>query len=628
VSAERFSIAQVTPYSWEQHHEVNRYVERLSDELCKRGHRVLVVAPSDSREAIRESRALVKRCASDAESVWPDEGCAQVLAVGQSLPVGARGSRPVSLPIDVSRTIEDLLENVPLDFVHVHEPFAPSAASTALRHSRALNIGTFHAPTERLLSTGPGRKIVDLLFGRLDGRTASFDVTRELVQRYFPGDYSVIQPGAELVPRAERGETETVEILFSHEEERGALRLFLRALRKLPHELPWQATVWSRDHQPEPAVPLAKAIRDRVHFVGPTQGAEAQYLSRADIVVAASSGASPAPQLILRALAGGAVPVASRLPVYEEELGSGDLGLLFEPRDVQTLAGQLTRLVRDDGLREQLRGRIAAGHDRLGWSRVADEFEALYRAVAGRRHDTNGNSTVRRRLEGRELIHVDLHMHTNHSHDCATSVDKLLETAKERGLGAIAVTDHNEVSGALEARERADGIKVIVGEEVKTKDQGEVIGLFIEEKIPRGLTLQETIAAIRDQGGLVYVPHPFDRMHSVPDYEHLLDVVEDVDAIEVFNPRVAFSAFNEEAERFAAKYRIVAGAGSDSHVPQGLGSVKIEMRDFDGPDEFLESLRDADIIRKRTSLLYVQALKFIQTKGTPSGRRATGSGNK
>jgi predicted metal-dependent phosphoesterase TrpH len=183
------------------------------------------------------------------------------------------------------------------------------------------------------------------------------------------------------------------------------------------------------------------------------------------------------------------------------------------------------------------------------------------------------------------------------------------------------------VSGALEARERANGIKVIVGEEVKTADQGEVIGLFIEEKIPRGLTLQETIRAIRDQGGLVYVPHPFDRMHSVPDYEHLLDVVEDIDAIEVFNPRVAFTAFNEEAERFAAKYRIVAGAGSDSHVPQGLGSVKIAMRDFDGPEEFLESLRDADIIRKRQSLLYVQALKFIQTK-SPSGRKSTGSGNK
>ena len=182
---------------------------------------------------------------------------------------------------------------------------------------------------------------------------------------------------------------------------------------------------------------------------------------------------------------------------------------------------------------------------------------------------------MRKRLSGRDFIHVDLHMHTDHSPDCATRPDTLLEAAKAAGLGAIAVTDHNEVSGAHEARAKAaeeGGIKVIVAEEVKTADQGEVIGLFIEDKIPRGMTLQETIAAIRAQGGLVYVPHPFDRMHSVPDYEHLLDVVEDVDAIEVFNPRVAFSVFNEEAERFAAKYRIVAGAGSDSHVAAGLGS--------------------------------------------------------
>jgi predicted metal-dependent phosphoesterase TrpH len=212
-------------------------------------------------------------------------------------------------------------------------------------------------------------------------------------------------------------------------------------------------------------------------------------------------------------------------------------------------------------------------------------------------------------------------MHTDHSHDCATPVEVLLATAREQGLGAIAVTDHNEISGALEAAAKANGVKVIVGEEVKTASQGEVIGLFISEKIPRGMSLAETIAEIRRQGGLVYVPHPFDRLHSVPDYEHLLDVIDDVDAIEVFNPRVAFSAFNEEALRFAAKYRIAAGAGSDSHVAQGLGSVRIRMRDFDGPEEFLESLRDADLVRKPTSLLYVQALKFIQTKATPPGAR-------
>ncbi|MDP9228234.1 MAG: PHP domain-containing protein, partial [Actinomycetota bacterium] len=230
---------------------------------------------------------------------------------------------------------------------------------------------------------------------------------------------------------------------------------------------------------------------------------------------------------------------------------------------------------------------------------------------------------VRRRLSARPYIHCDLHMHTDHSPDCATPAKLLLETARERGLGAIAITDHNEISGAFEARELAaqmDGIKVILAEEVKTAHEGEVIGLFLEEKIERGMSLAETIAEIRRQGGLVYVSHPFDRLHSVPDYEHLLKVVEEIDILEVFNPRIAIASFNEEAVRFARKYGIVPGAGSDSHVAQGLGSVKIRLRDFEGPEEFLESMRDADIVRKHKNLVYVQALKFLQTSGGRGGR--------
>jgi len=619
VPSERYSIAQVTPYPWEQHHEVNRFVERLSDELCSRDHRVVVVAPSDSRELVREGRAKIKAQRSDPDAVFDEPGCAGLLAVGQSLPFRRAGA--VSLPLDVSRTLEQLLERTEFDFVHVHEPFAPSASSAALRHSRALNIGTFHSTTERFVSTQFARPIVELLFGRLDGRSASFAATRDLVGRYFPGDYRIIQPGADLAHRRETKGGQP-EILLSAEEERAALRLFLRALRRLSTELDWHATIWLRDPAGAPAVSLPRRLRGRVRLAGPADGSEGQHLATADIAVAASSGAAPAPQLVLRAMAGGAVPVVARLPQYEEALRDGELGLLFEPRDALTLAAQLERLISDPKLSDQYAGRISKVHPELEWGRAAEEFEQLYGEVAGRRHDAAGQKRVRTRLREREFIHVDLHMHTDHSPDCATPVDTLLDTAEKVGLGAIAITDHNEISGALAARDRADGrIKVIVAEEVKTADQGEVIGLFIEEKIPRGMTLQETIAEIRRQGGLVYVPHPFDRMHSVPDYEHLLDVVEDIDAIEVFNPRVAFSAFNEEALRFAAKYRIVAGAGSDSHVAQGLGSVKIRMRDFDGPEEFLESLREADIIRKKQSLLYVQALKFIQTKGGTAGGR-------
>ncbi|MBV9197272.1 MAG: glycosyltransferase [Solirubrobacterales bacterium] len=611
------AIAQVTPFAWEAPGDVNEYVARVSDELAGRGHRVLIIAPSESSGLVRDSRRLIR--GDPASLLERADGRPLVLGVGEVLPFAPTRRRSASLPVDVARTIEEALASLTLDVVHVHEPFAPSAASVALRHSRALNVGAFHAPTERILSTQLARPLSRLLFGRLDARTASFNATRELLRRYFPGDYRVILPGAS-VPAAPPRADGRVELMASAGEERAALRLLLRALRLLPPDAPWHVTVWSERPLAMPASATG-ALRERIDFVSAEAMSEAQALARADVLVLASEGVRPVPGTLVRGLAAGVVPVASRLNAYEELLADGDRGLEFEPGDGQTLAAHLRRLVTDSRLRTALAAEVAEVRETFGWGRVAGDLEDVYRGLVASRHDDRGDHRVRARLATRRLIDVDLHMHTDHSGDCATPVEVLLAEARARGLGAIAVTDHNEISGALDARAKADGVKVIVGEEIKTADQGEVIGLFIEEKIWRGMTLPETIAEIKRQGGLVYVPHPFDRLHSVPDYEHLLDVLDDVDAIEVFNPRVAISAFNDEAVRFAAKYRIPAGAGSDAHVPQGLGSVRIRMREFDGPDEFLQSLRDADIVRNPASLLYVQALKFLQTKALPEAAR-------
>jgi len=623
---ERFAIAQVTPYAWEAPHDVNRAVARVADELAARGHRVVVVAPSQSSALVRESRRAIRAARHDPATLLEGtgEGFPRVLAVGEVLPFSPSRRRAVALPLDVARTIEQFFAVAPLDLAHIHEPFAPSAASAALRHSRALNVGSFHSTTERVLSTQVARRVVELFLGRLDARVASYEATRDLLQRWFPADYRVILPGAD-APRgaadgARRGGGDGPELVLISDEERAALRSFLRALRRLPLDRPWHATVWSpRGVQPPGA--LRRELRERIAFVGPDDADPGALLAAADVVVRASAGAAPAPSGLLSGIAAGAVPVVARLPVYEELVDDGAHGLLFEPGDVETLAAQLQRLIADPALLARLRDGAEPLRERLTWSRVVDELEQVYAGLIARRHDGRGDPALRARVARRPLIDVDLHMHTDHSGDCATPVELLLATAKARGLGAIAVTDHNEVSGALEAQAKAEGIKVIVGEEVKTKDQGEVIGLFIRERIPRGLTLQETIAEIKRQGGLVYVPHPFDRMHAVPDYEHLLDVLDDVDAIEVFNPRIAIHEFNEEAVRFAAKYRVPAGAGSDAHVAQGLGSVRIRMPDFDGPAEFMESLREADIVRTPASLLYVQALKFLQTKATPPPAR-------
>jgi hypothetical protein len=151
---------------------------------------------------------------------------------------------------------------------------------------------------------------------------------------------------------------------------------------------------------------------------------------------------------------------------------------------------------------------------------------------------------------------------------------------------------------------------VIPGEEVKTDAHGEVIGLFLEHEIPRGLSFAETIDAIRAQGGLVYLPHPFDRVHTIPEPATVHRHLADIDVLEVYNARLLFETYNDEALRFARKYGLTMGAGSDAHVLQGVGTGAVRMRAFEGPEEFLISLRSAEIVRRPRSLLYLQSLKW------------------
>ena len=243
---------------------------------------------------------------------------------------------------------------------------------------------------------------------------------------------------------------------------------------------------------------------------------------------------------------------------------------------------------------------------------VARELDGIYRGLAGRRRDRVARPDADP-LADRPWIVADLHMHTTWSHDCSIGVEELLDHADSEGLGAIAITDHNVFGGALEAVELARGraLTVIPGEEVKTDTQGEVIGLFLEEEIPGGMSYADTIAAIREQGGLVYLPHPFDRMHAIADPTTLHRHLGEIDVFEVYNARLLFETYNDEAVRFARKYNLIAGAGSDAHVLQGVGTGALRMRRFDGPEEFLLSLRGAEVLRRPKSLAYLQSLKWV-----------------
>ena len=269
-------------------------------------------------------------------------------------------------------------------------------------------------------------------------------------------------------------------------------------------------------------------------------------------------------------------------------------------------------LVADETHRTQLGAEGRARAEEQDFDVVAAQLDAMYADLTHKRRQGRGRGGADP-LSERDWIAVDLHMHTSWSHDCSIEPDDLVDHAEEIGLGGIAVTDHNAFGGALEAVElaRERDLIVIPGEEVKTDGQGEIIGLFLEEEVPRGLSFGDTIAAIHDQGGLVYLPHPFDRMHAIPDPATLHRHVAEIDVFEVFNARLLRETFNDEALRFAHKYRLLQGAGSDAHVLQGVGTGAVRMRRFDGPEEFLLSLRSAEILRRPKSLAYLQSLKWV-----------------
>lgn len=197
--------------------------------------------------------------------------------------------------------------------------------------------------------------------------------------------------------------------------------------------------------------------------------------------------------------------------------------------------------------------------------------------------------TAARRLK------VDMHMHSERSPDSRMRAAVQARRIREVGLDVACATDHNTIEGGLRLREAADGFRVIVGSEILSRD-GEIIGLFLERDVPRGLSAEETIARIREQGGVVSIPHPFSRNRLNRIRRLALDRVRSsVDAIEVFNAREAFTGDNLRAARYAEEHGIAGAVGSDSHRPSEIGAAWLEMDDFSEAVSFVAALRTGTI---------------------------------
>jgi predicted metal-dependent phosphoesterase TrpH len=192
-------------------------------------------------------------------------------------------------------------------------------------------------------------------------------------------------------------------------------------------------------------------------------------------------------------------------------------------------------------------------------------------------------------------VRVDCHLHTVASGDAVLTLEQLAERTQQTGLDVVCITDHNVTSAAVDAAARNLGVRIIVGEEIRTP-VGDVIGLFLTERIPYVLPVADVVDRIKAQGGLVYVPHPFDPVRSslgkvLPD----LCAQGSVDIIEVFNAKIADQALNDQAAALARAFCLPGGAGSDAHDALGVGAAYLEMPDFDGPASFLTMLANARV---------------------------------
>ena len=212
-------------------------------------------------------------------------------------------------------------------------------------------------------------------------------------------------------------------------------------------------------------------------------------------------------------------------------------------------------------------------------------------------------------------------MHTHFSPDSEVSPEKLVERCIRVGLDCVAVTDHNTIEGALAVRQIAP-FKVIIAEEVASSN-GEITGLFLQETIPRGLSPLETVGRIREQGGLVSIPHPFDRFREeVISRDALKEILPYAEIVEVFNSRNNLRADDRKAEEFAREHGLLISGVSDAHTLMELGRTYVEMPDFDGtPADFKRALAQGRIVGRRMSPLIHVATTFIKLKKRLLGRR-------
>ncbi len=215
------------------------------------------------------------------------------------------------------------------------------------------------------------------------------------------------------------------------------------------------------------------------------------------------------------------------------------------------------------------------------------------------------------------MLRADLHVHTKYSYDCHMSLESIIDRCPKVGINCVAIADHGTIAGALKLKEIAP-FEVIVAEEILTP-LGEIMGVFLQDEIPSGISAEEAIARIRAQKGLVCLSHPFDHLRGIVNYQEMVKLLPEIDIIEVLNSRVIFSGPNRKAELFAQENGLLCSAGSDAHIPHEIGHAYVEMPEFNGSEEFCAALAQGKIFGRRSSPLVHLPTMWLELKRRFSG---------
>jgi phosphatidylinositol alpha-mannosyltransferase len=590
---EGLRIALICPHAWPPRDDLSSHVEAEAQALARRGHAVTVLAPTTNKESYASGRERLRRTDSDDnKAIVAQPGEVLLVSIARALP--ARRGRRLVGPFDVSSALETAIAKAPFDVTHLHEPLSPSPALAALRRARGLRAVTFHRP-ETAAGAAFLRPLVRRVLARVDLRVAVAESTRRAVEEVLPGDYSLIRPGADLdaYAHARPAGSEPVQIaVVARSRDRTGIRYALAALRTMDRTGIDGVTVIASPTAPWRArQTIPRSLRDIVDVIPDDDDQRAEVLARSQIVV------FPSPEELIgpvagEALARGAAVLVPRAPELEGLLVHGRDALALPPFERESLQRSLEDLVANPARRSELGAE--ARRNARSWDDAAAELEARYLA------DTP--TSAARASDREQRIPLDLRIRPAAGDDPGPWI----EACRNAGVRAVAVAAAGSREVALRIADAAPAeLGVILGQEVRTRE-GAVVGLFLEEDVPSGLGLEESIDAIHEQGAVVVAPHP--DAAEAPAESALRRVAAAIDCWETLVPDevVHGTRGSDLARRFGA----LVLASSAARTPAQVGRVWTEMRPFTGPADFLDALADATL--------------HTSPAGRPRRRRKTG----